>query len=84
MARRAHYVCGFAKAGDAANWTVGRTSSGFSSNKADQPAIRDKYKTRWPVLRNITVYTTQIANSVIGWSTSEEHVLSQADIGLPN
>jgi hypothetical protein len=33
IARRAHYTCGLAKAGVAANWTVGRTSS-------DVPQIR--------------------------------------------
>jgi len=63
MVRRAHYVCGLARDGDAANWT-------------------GQCKTRRPVLRNITVYTTQIANSVIAWSTSEKHVLSQADVDL--
>ena len=71
-----------AKAGDAANWTVGRASSGFLKLGADQPAARDKYKTRWPVLHNVTVYATKIANSVIAWSTSEENILPQVDIDL--
>ena len=79
-ARRAHYACMLVKAGDAANWTVGRTSSGFPQNRADQPAARYICKTRRSVLRDRTVYTAQLANSVIAWPTSAKHILPQADI----
>jgi hypothetical protein len=32
-ARRAHYACVLVKVGDTANWTVGRTNSGFRQTR---------------------------------------------------